>query len=230
MFSKLSDIWRLRPELITPLWISLVIAAVLLITLSCQSPLSKTTNTTVGQPSPTPASPPVITPQSPGATTSSASSWKADGVISHGEYSKSKNYGNFEVHWASNDQHVFLALKAKTTGWIAIGFGAEALMKNADIIEGYVDSGKVTVMDMFSTGEFGPHPPDEQLGGTYDILESGGLEDNGYTVIEVKRKLDTGDKFDKAVSKGINKIIWAYGSEDKAALKHSTRGLGEIDL
>jgi len=110
-----------------------------------------------------------------GKLTSSASSWKADGVISHGEYSKSKNYGNFEVHWASNDQHVFLALKAKTTGWIAIGFGAEALMKNADIIEGYVDSGKVTVDGYVQHRRIRSSSPDEQLGGTYDIWNREGL-------------------------------------------------------
>jgi hypothetical protein len=219
-----------RQGLIIPIWIATVMAVILFITFSCQAPASKTTDTAVGQISPAPSSPPATTPQSPSSAASSASSWKADGVISPGEYSKSKNYNDFEMHWSNDGQYIYLALKAKTAGWVAIGFGAEVMMKNADIIEGYVEGGKVTVMDMFSTGEFGPHPPDEQLGGTYDILESGGLENNGYTVIEFKRKLDTGDKFDQAVSRGINKIIWAYGSEDKATLKHLTRGPGEIDL
>ena len=90
--------------------------------------------------------------------------------------------------------------------------------------------GKLSIADMFSTGEFGPHPPDTQLSGTDDILASGGKVDNGYTTIEFKRKLNTGDKFDKPLIMGINKIIWAYSNEPVLTIKHSSRGSGEIEL
>jgi len=80
------------------------------------------------------------------------------------------------------------------------------------------------------SGDFGPHPPDTQLGGTDDILASAGKFDNGYTTIEFKRKLDTGDKFDKPLSKGVNKIIWAYSGEPVFTVKHTMHGPGEIEL
>jgi hypothetical protein len=121
-------------------------------------------------------------------------------------------------------------MKAPTSGWIAIGFGAETLMKNADIIEGFVKDGKLSIVDMFSTGDFGPHPPDTQLGGTNDILDSAGQNINGFTIVEFKRKLDSGDKYDKPLLPGKNKIIWAYGTDPVFTLKHSAAGYGEIDI
>ena len=103
-------------------------------------------------------------------------------------------------------------------------------MKDADMIFGFVEGGKIIVADMYSTGDFGPHPPDITQGGAYNILESGGKEEGGYTVIEFKRALDTGDKYDKPLVKGVNKIIWAYGSDYIQGMKHANRGYGEIEL
>jgi hypothetical protein len=156
--------------------------------------------------------------------------WVTDGVISEGEYPQTRTYGNCSIYWSNDSDYIYVGLKAKTAGWVAVGFGAETFMKNADIIMGSVKDGVLTIADTFSMGEFGPHPPDTQLGGTDDILTSAGKFDNGYTVVEFKRKLDTGDKFDKPLVKGINKIIWAYANEPVLTIKHSSRGPGEIEL
>jgi len=58
-------------------------------------------------------------------------------------------------------------------------------------------------------------PPDQQLGGTNDLIETGGSEASGFTIIELKRKLNTGDKYDKSFTKGQNiNIIWGVGPSD----------------
>jgi len=173
-------------------------------------------------------SPPVSQPAAGSAGTSAA--WVPDGTITQGEYQKSKSYGDYEINWSADSEFVYIGMKAKTDGWVAVGFGAEQFMKNADILEGYIGDGKAAVADMFSTGEFGPHPADVQQGGTDDILQFGGKREGGTTVIECKRKLDTGDKFDKPLVKGANKIIWAFGADDQSTKKHTVRGAGEIDL
>jgi hypothetical protein len=60
------------------------------------------------------------------------------------------------------------------------------------------------------------------LGGTNDIVEFGGRKGAGITVIELKRKLDTGDKFDKAFSPGQTiSIIWALSKDPDISLKHN---------
>ncbi|NQU96327.1 MAG: hypothetical protein HQ548_01615 [Chloroflexi bacterium] len=103
-------------------------------------------------------------------------------------------------------------------------------MNGADMIFGYVAEGAAAVSDEFSTGEFGPHQPDVELGGTADILLHGGVETDGFTTVEFKRALDTGDSRDAALAPGANPILWAYGPGDSPARKHSGKGYGDIEL
>ena len=210
---------------------AVLLLCVLIISLlpACQAPPQSQTPPAVSPPV-LPSNPPQEQPPASAATSGPATAWIADGVISADEYQNNRAYGDYTIYWSNDNGYVYIGIKARTAGWVAVGFGAETFMKNADIIMGSVTGGSLTIADMFSTGEFGPHPPDTQLGGTYDILASGGKVDNGYTTVEFKRKLDTGDKFDKPLVKGINKIIWAYSGEPVLTVKHSLRGAGEIEL
>jgi hypothetical protein len=103
-------------------------------------------------------------------------------------------------------------------------------MKDADLVLGFVSDGETKVYDLFSTGDFGPHPEDTELGGTDDIIDFGGAEDEGYTTIEFQRALVTEDEYDNPLTSGTNAILWSYGSADELSLKHSIRGYGELDL
>jgi hypothetical protein len=156
--------------------------------------------------------------------------WKADGVITPGEYAAANVYGDYSVSWTADDTNIFIAIKAKTTGWVAEGIQPGLTMKDADIIMGFVKDGKAVVTDQYSTGPLGPHVKDTELGGTDDILEYGGREEGGYTVIEFKRALKTADKFDRPFVKGINKIIFSFGVSDDITSSHNARGYGQIDL
>jgi hypothetical protein len=191
----------------------------------CQAPAQQAQP--AAQP-PNPAANPEPAQQPPATPTGIV--WAADGVITPGEYQSNKSFGDYELNWTADDQYIYMGMKAKTPGWVAVGFDPESKMLNADIIQGYVQDGKLSIADMFSSNLFGPHPPDTQQGGTDDILASGGKSDGGYTTIEFKRKLDTGDKYDKPLHRGTNKIIWSYGSDPQFTIKHMARGSGEIDL
>jgi len=179
---------------------------------------------------PPPASPPAYPQTPPDSFLPQPDGWSADGVISAGEYTKVAAYGDYEINWASDEEYIYVGLKVKTTGWVAVGIQPGSLMKDADMVLGSVEDGEDAVSDQFSTGDFGPHKADTELGGTDDILEFGGKEAGGYTIIEFKRALNTGDKYDHPLSKGANKIIWSYGSDDKSTIKHVNRGYGELDL
>lgn len=184
------------------------------------------------QPADKAAQAPVADNQSsqPPSSVGTSAGWAADGIIASGEYQNATSYGSYSLCWSSDKDYIYVGMKAPTTGWIAIGFDPESKMKNADIVEGYVKDGKLTIADMYSKGEFGPHPPDTQLGGTDDILASGGKTDGAGTIIEFKRKLSTGDAFDKPLHSGKNKIIWAYGNDPSLTIIHSAKGTGEIEL
>jgi hypothetical protein len=156
--------------------------------------------------------------------------WAADGVLGDIEYLGEMSYGNYEIRWLSDDQYIYIGIRAKTTGWVAIGFGPASGMKDADMVFGFVQGGKTVISDQFSTGTYGPHSSETEIGGTDDILESGRKEEGGFTIIEFKRTLDTGDRYDKALAEGAIKIIWAYGPDDEITKKHAVRGDGEISI
>jgi hypothetical protein len=158
--------------------------------------------------------------------------WKADGIIGENEYARSMvlvalsrsgySGGRMEISWKNDQEHLYMALKGDTKGWISIGFDPLEWMKDSDMIMGTVEDGEVIVLDLYSTGRYGPHEDDTFLGGSYDILEYGGSRAVGETIIEFKRKLDTGDQFDKVLVPGESvSIIWAMADSDSRYLKHN---------
>jgi len=168
--------------------------------------------------------------------------WKADGIVGESEYSRSmllqsparQGYsgGDMEISWKNDKEYLFLALNGSTDGWLAIGFEPLEWMKNSDIIMACVQSGKVVALDEYCTGNYGPHIEDTMLGGTNDITEFAGSKKAGRTVFELKRKLDTGDMFDKAFSPGqAISIIWALSDNPDLDFKHNVAfGEGIITL
>ena len=157
--------------------------------------------------------------------------WKADGIIGESEYSRSmllqaptrQGYtgGDMEVSWKNDAEYLYLGLNGSTDGWLAIGFDPLEWMKNSDIILASMQAGKAVVLDEYCTGNYGPHIEDTMLGGSSDILESGGSRAASRTIIELKRKLDTGDRFDKAFAPGqAVSMIWALSSNPDISLKH----------
>jgi hypothetical protein len=154
--------------------------------------------------------------------------WEADGVITPGEYTGMQVYDDYEIHWASDEEYIYIGMRAKTGGWVAVGFNATPGqgMANADMVLGVVDGDDVIISDEFGTG-FTTHKPDTELGGTDDILEYGGTEQGGFMTIEFKRALDTGDPYDAVLGEGTITIIWAYSSSKSLTAYHSaTRGYG----
>lgn len=158
-------------------------------------------------------------------------SWTSDGVISQNEYKNSKNFGRLSVFWSNDDTYLYMAIQGQTSGWISIGFEPTNVMKDADMVFGWISNSTPTILDLYSTGAFGPHPPDIELGGKDDLIEKSGTESNGITYIEFKRKLNTGDKYDKVFTRGQNiEIIWGIGSSDSLNSPHDSRGSGNITL
>ncbi|UCE12318.1 MAG: hypothetical protein JSV04_08955 [Candidatus Heimdallarchaeota archaeon] len=157
-----------------------------------------------------------------------------DGTISEDEYSSSTSFasGDYLFYWQIEGDTIYIGLIGKTEGWVAIGFEPTIAMKDADMIFGWVESnGTVITIDAFSTGNYGPHPADRDLGGSSDIASFDGSESSGSTTIEFSRLLTTGDQYDNTIpSTGTYNIIWAIGPGDDFGVKHTNRGSGIIDL
>lgn len=157
--------------------------------------------------------------------------WVADGAITEGEYAGDQDLGPYHLYWRQAGNIIEIGMEADTTGWIAVGIQPGRSMLNADLILGDVTGAGVEVIDAFGTGSTGPHSPDTELGGTYDILSYGGSETGDHTVVEFSRKMDTGDEYDNAILAGeANQVIWAFGTSDDTDMRHGTRGYGDIML
>ena len=115
---------------------------------------------------------------------------------------------------------------------VALGFEPLEWMKESDIILASVDTGKATVLDEYCTGNYGPHIEDTMLGGTSDIEEFAGSESSGRTTIELKRSLQSSDRFDKSFSPGqAVSIIWALSDNPDISQKHDVAyGEGILSL
>ncbi len=171
-------------------------------------------------------------------TTQAPSAWNPDGVVSSGEYSTSKVFGigavTLTAHWKSDGQFIYMALEAPVTGYIAIGIAnpiAGVGKTNTDMILGYVTGGQTFVFDQWATTETGSiHPNDTEQGGQNSIVQSGGAETVGKTIIEFKRLLNTGDAFDRPFVTGTNQIMWAIHSNLDELAQHTGAGRGDITI
>ncbi len=132
--------------------------------------------------------------------------------------------------WAVKEETLYVKLSAPTKGWVAVGFEPSMMMKDADIIIGYVKGSDVVIEDHFG---FRPtsHRTDEEIGGTNDVTILGGTEDNGTTTLEFSIPLDSMDTFDRRLEKGKRyKVIVAYGKKDNLETYHKKRGSFKITL
>lgn len=186
----------------------------------------------------TPAAPtatlaPTRTPVQEAAATPQSSAWTPDGVIGEGEYANTVEAGGVQFSWSTDAEFLYGALSAQATGWVAVGFDPQNKMQGANYIFGYVKDGQTFVEDMFGTRPIGAnsHPPDTDLGGRNDIVESGGSEAGGVTVIEFKIPLDSGDTNDKPLRAGSSyKVILAWSNRDDFTSIHGGYGSAEINI
>jgi len=158
--------------------------------------------------------------------------WQADGVVSDGEYAHEATVGEVRLWWSNDAEFLYLAMEASTTGWVSIGLDPERRMEGANFIIGAVAGGEAQIWDAYGTAPTGNmHPPDEELGGTNDIVAYAGLEEDGVTRFEVQIPLDSGDAFDKPLEPGgTYPIIVAVGSSDSFGASHTSRAGGSITL
>lgn len=132
--------------------------------------------------------------------------------------------------WKVEAQNLVIKLSAATTGWIGVGFNPSKVMRDANIIIGYVKDGNVFIRDDFGTKEK-RHSADVELGGQDNILTKKGSETNGTTTIEFSIPLDSGDKYDQKLIPGKEyKILLATGEDDSFTKKHKKKAKVTITL
>jgi len=140
-------------------------------------------------------------------------------------------YGSFTLKYkVESGTHLRCKLSANGSGWIAVGFAPAAMMKDANVIIGYVHADQGFIRDDFGTSHT-EHESDLSLGGSSDVELLTAYEANGKTHLEFRIPLDSGDSKDRPLVIGSEyPIIFASGNEDDFDSYHSAIGTGVIQI
>jgi len=140
------------------------------------------------------------------------------------------NAGGMVFQSAVDGKNLRVKIFAPTSGWIAVGFDPESMMKGANFLIGYAEGDRVVMEDQFGVSSF-HHKRDVDLGGKDDILEKSASILPKGTEISFTIPLDSGDPFDKKLEKGRTyKIILAYGKTTDLSKRHAKKYSVEIEL
>lgn len=149
-----------------------------------------------------------------------------------GGYSHGIAVQDLRFLWTLKGDSIDVKLAAPTKGWIGVGFNPDTTdsMKGANFLIGYVKDGEARVFDQYGT-EAKKHKEDDKIGGSSDVSNVSGVEQDGQTVLEFTVPLDSGDAKDKPVSpEGDSVVLLAYGRSDSVVLKHRFRASVKVNL
>ena len=130
--------------------------------------------------------------------------------------------GGFRLAWAIDGDVAEFELSLNGSAYVACGFGAGML--NADMVIAWVDKGgKANANDYWSSGH-APPALDTALGGTEDVTVLSGSLSAGRTTVRFRRKLVTGDKYDRPLSatgaNAITDVVYAWADGEPGAVQY----------
>jgi len=125
---------------------------------------------------------------------------------------RSETHDNVTFQWRVNRGGTMdCTLSAPTTGWVAVGWGHDAVVKGSEIIVGYVKDGQATIVDTF--GDAPSHAKLVTDLGNDDIIsnKSGSVE-NGTTKLQFTLQMHAiGDYHDPLNSGQTYEFIFLHG-------------------
>lgn len=144
-----------------------------------------------------------------------------DGVINESEYPIFHRIGDIGLSFNNDEEFGYFALTSPGQGWVAIGFSPADFHLGANFLFFAVVDGETVVSDQYGVERFA-HESDLTLGGTVDIVEYAGFEDEG-TIVEFKFRLNSEDQYDSVLEAGESyPIMVSYNeSNDDFQVKHT---------
>lgn len=151
------------------------------------------------------------------STTQETESTTGDSAAESGESSgdgyKEIAQQGFVFRWRIEEETLHVILRHPTTGWLAVGFDPSRMMKDANMILGYVSDGEVFITDHYGVANTS-HRPDTDIDGTDDIIYSEGSEGPDGTELRFAIPLDSGDAADRPLEPGGSyRVLFAHGPD-----------------
>ncbi len=130
--------------------------------------------------------------------------------------------------WNIDGEYLYGTLISKNSGWVAIGIDPKNMMEEADFTIAYIDNDEVYIRDDYGSW-LTSHASDIELGGTDDVEIISGIETNEGTTIKFRKKLNTGDEYDKTYAHGQEVVVLlAASNTDSFDAMHVIKGKGKI--
>ena len=147
------------------------------------------------------------------------------------QYAHHVSQKGMDFDWTVNGENLDIQIRAKTQGWVGIGFNPTHDMADANIVIGYVKDGKPEVRDDFGISRT-QHKPDNKIGGKDDVKNVSGTEENGVTTLSFTIPINSGDPKDRPIDvNGDTTVIMAHGPDrDSFSTKHSQRVMFDVNL
>jgi len=127
--------------------------------------------------------------------------------------------GSYFLYWRidTTESMAYIAVKAHTLGWVGFGIAehSSGSMPGADIFTGSVVGGVGSITDRHSSDFV---MPDEDCKQDWTLVSA--EETDGWTILEVKRPLDTNDKQDRPIVEGPVRIIAAFGGDTQETISY----------
>ena len=143
---------------------------------------------------------------------------------------KSVDVDHFHMEWMVDGPNLNVRVSAPVEGWLAVGFDPTNMMKDANILIGYVENGEVVIEDHYGRSQIS-HKADVDKDGSSDISGISGRESGGTTELEFTIPLDSGDFRDRPLSEGgAYTVIFASSNKDSINRKHKDRASATIVL
>jgi len=128
----------------------------------------------------------------------------------------------YKFYWSVENDEVAIGLVVQTTGWVGFGIAEQisGSMRGGDIVTASVSNGTTTIVDRYATEHELPSPDSDCQSWTLIA----GSESGGFTSVELRRKLDTGDSQDRPIPPGRVRVLWAFGQNDTVAYHEENKG------
>ncbi len=136
------------------------------------------------------------------------------------------------ISWEVREDRLVVVMSAPTTGWLAFGTGATKIMRDANLIQVWVDDDMGIAMgeDHFGTGSFS-HKRDIDLGGAQNLQILSGRQTQEDTTVSFSLPLGSSDEYDTLLERGETyPLLLAYGKNDNTGRKHSWAYTGTITI
>lgn len=137
---------------------------------------------------------------------------------------------DMEFNWRPSGDTLQLMIRAKTKGWVGVGFNATEGMKDAWFIMGFVQNGKATVTEQHGNS-LTTHREKLDLGGTSSVTNATGTEQNNVTEIRFTIPIRPAGTVDKPLNvTGDTVVLLAYGKSKQIAQLHAFRAKVTVNL